>query len=65
MQYLLDRHKIVIKVKDLSEKFTIGASLVLPVISPTGEQVSQPSEHKIEVQKKEGKITIAANVHFL
>ena len=62
LQYLIDKDKILLKVKDIGEMFTTGATFVLPIISPTGEQVNQLDANKIEVQKKQGKIIIEANV---
>lgn len=37
-------------------------AFVLPIISPTGEQVDHPAPNEITVQKPEGSITIKANV---
>lgn len=62
LRYILDREKLVIKATDIGERNIPGAHLVLPLISPTGEQVNQLNENKIEVQKQAGNITIEANV---
>ena len=62
LRYAIDKNKTVIKAKSASEKLTRGTALVLPIISPTGEQVTQLAENKFEIQKKEGKITVEANV---
>jgi hypothetical protein len=35
--------------------------LVLPLVSPTGESVSQPAPGRIEIQKPRGKVVIEAN----
>jgi hypothetical protein len=39
-----------------------GASLVIPVISPSGEKVTQVSETRIEITKPAGKVILEANV---
>ena len=62
LSYHLDKGKTLIKAKNLGRKPNFGASLVLPIISPAEEKVSQPAEHKIEVQKQGCKIIIEANV---
>lgn len=62
LQYAFDKNKTVVKAKNVNKKFTDGAALVLPIISPAGEEVTQLAENKIEVQKKESKITVEANV---
>ncbi len=38
------------------------AALVVPVVSPSGERVTQVNDQRIEIEKKEGTVIIEANV---
>ena len=61
LNYLFDEEKATIKaLRTITEEN--GDTLVLPVISPTGEKVVQIAENKIEIHKKEGVVVIEANV---
>ena len=61
LNYLFDNQKTTIKaLRDTIE--ANGDTLVLPVISPTGEKVVQVSDTKIEIHKKEGIVVVETNV---
>ncbi|CAN0383221.1 unnamed protein product, partial [Scytosiphon promiscuus] len=45
-----------------SQSIKEKTAFVLPIISPTGEQVAQPNPNEITVQKPEGLVSIKANV---
>ena len=60
LNYLFDEENTIIK--DERERIEVnGDTLVLPVISPTGEKVVQVSENKIEIHKPEGVLIIEGN----
>jgi hypothetical protein len=61
LNYQFDSLKTVIKVQREGSEEN-GDTLVLPVISPTGEKVNTISENKIEIHKPEGIVVIEANV---
>jgi hypothetical protein len=61
LNYLFDNYKTTIKASRTTMEAN-GDTLVLPVISPTGEKVVQSSENKIEIHKKEGIVVIEANI---
>lgn len=61
MNYLFDKGKTIIKVERESLEAN-GDTLVLPVISPTGEKVVYTIENKIEIHKPKGIVVIEANV---
>ena len=61
LNYLFDNNKTTTKASRTTMEAN-GDTLVLPVISPTGEKVVQSSENKIEIHKKEGIVVIQANV---
>lgn len=60
LNYLFDRDKTTIKAlrTDTSEN---GDTLVLPLISPTGEKVVVSDENKIEIHKPEGIVVVRSN----
>jgi len=60
LDYQIDKDKTVIKAKRTS-KINNGDTLVLPIISPTGEKVVQTSATKIEIHKPEGVVYIESN----
>jgi hypothetical protein len=61
--YLLDAEKVEIKVQQKSSSKTGStARLVLPIISPTGEQVKQVTPNRIEITKPKGVLIVEANV---
>lgn len=64
LNYLFDKEKTTIKAKRTSNDLN-GDTLVLPVISPTGEKVIQVSENKIEIHKPEGIVVLETNVPML
>jgi hypothetical protein len=61
LDYQIDKEKTIIKAKRTSKKIN-GDTLVLPIISPTGEKVVQTSKNKIEIHKPEGVVYIESNV---
>lgn len=63
LNYYIDIEKIIIVAKKENDaSLDSRTSLVLPIISPQYEQVTQVSEHTIEIQKSEGKVSVMANV---
>lgn len=61
LNYLFDEEKTTIKaLRTITEENS--DTLVLPIISPTGEKVVKISENKIEIHKKEGVVVLEANV---
>ncbi|MBS9461846.1 hypothetical protein KIM67_05445 [Flagellimonas sp. 389] len=66
LNYSFSIEKTIIVAKKVNDTpLDKEASLVLPIISPQHEQVVQVSENLIEIQKKEGKISVMANVPFI
>ncbi|MGB3150223.1 MAG: glycosyl hydrolase [Maribacter sp.] len=61
LDYQIYKDKTVIKAKRPSKKRT-GDTLVLPLISPTGEKVIQTSENSVEFHKAEGVVVDTSNV---
>lgn len=60
LNYILDADTTTIKVSRPATTNN-GDTLVLPLISPTGEKIVQ-SENTIEIHKKEGIVVVSANV---
>lgn len=60
LNYLFDIEKTIIKATRGTQDAN-GDTLVLPIISQTGEQVVVVAENKIEIHKKEGTVVITAN----
>ena len=64
LQYLFDAKKTTIKaVRNTSD--ANGDTLVLPVISSTGEKIVQTSENSIEIHKEGGVVTLKSNAPLL
>ncbi|MGB3151880.1 MAG: hypothetical protein WBB27_14575 [Maribacter sp.] len=63
LQYDFSKDEIIIKAK-LQEGASSAhkASLLLPVISPTGEKVTQTAENRLEIQKDSALVFVEANV---
>ncbi|MBD0724733.1 hypothetical protein B6A10_06035 [Flavobacterium sp. L1I52] len=61
LNYLFDKNQTTIKAQRTTSEAN-GDTLVLPVISPTGEKVVQVSATKIEIHKKEGIVVVESNV---
>ena len=61
LNYLFDKNQTVIKAQRTTTEAN-GDTLVLPVISPTGEKVVLVSDTKIEIHKKEGVLVLESNV---
>lgn len=61
LNYLFDKDKTTIKALRNSATKN-GDSLVLPVVSPTGEKVTQIAENKIEIHKPQGIVILESNV---
>lgn len=63
LSYLIDKETISIKCKNANkETQNFPVRLVLPMVSPTGESVTQPSPNIIKIQKPDGLVIIEANV---
>jgi hypothetical protein len=60
LNYQFDKDKAIIKAEREGIEAN-GDILVLPVISPTGENVVQVSENKIEIHKPNGVVVLEAN----
>lgn len=63
LQYTFDTDKTTITAASADSAISkAGAALVIPVISPSGEEVRQVSETRIEITKPDGTVTVEANV---
>lgn len=63
LQYRFEEGKVTITVKSSDGAISkVGAALVLPVLSPSGEKVRQVSEHRIEITKPGGTVVVEASV---
>jgi hypothetical protein len=61
--YLLNHEKVEIRAEPINSPKTFStARLVLPIISPTGEQITQMTPNRIEITKPEGVLVLEANV---
>ena len=60
LNYLFDKVKTTIKAKRNHQKQN-GDTLVLPIISKSGEKVKQTSENRIEIEKPEATVIITSN----
>jgi len=61
LNYLFDKKHTTIKALRNTTEVN-GDTLVLPLISPTGEKVVKVSDTKIEIHKKEGIVVLESNV---
>ena len=61
LTYTCSKDVIRISAKT-AQPIKLKTAFVLPIISPTGEQVAQPNPNEITVQKPEGLVSIKANV---
>lgn len=62
ISYLIDEKKMEISIKCLNpESNQFPASLMLPLISPRNEKVTQVSDRSIEVHKEKAKVVITSN----
>lgn len=58
--------KTMLKIKaETKQSINLPTAFVLPIISPTGEEVNQPTPNEIIVHKPEGLVNIKANVPLL
>jgi len=63
LRYLLDDRKITIQAATADGSVSKnGASLVVPIMSPSGEQVKQVSDQRIEIKKPEGTVVVESTV---
>ncbi|QCW99549.1 hypothetical protein FGM00_05290 [Aggregatimonas sangjinii] len=63
LQYDFSKDKTIVKANLRSNTSVLQeASLLLPVISPTGEKITQPAENRIEIQKESALVVVEANV---
>ena len=61
--YLLTDEKVEIRAQQINKSKTSStARLVLPIVSPTGEEVKQSAPNRIEISKPEGLLIVEANV---
>ena len=66
LQYAFESDKTTITAKSNDGSASKGgASLVIPVISQTGEQVRQISDRRIEITKPGGTVIVEANVPLI
>lgn len=61
LNYLFEKNKLTIKVKRTATEKN-GDTLVLPLISPTGESIKQITDNQLEIQKPEGLVSVISNV---
>ncbi|AJR04482.1 glycoside hydrolase family 88 protein [Siansivirga zeaxanthinifaciens] len=61
LNYAFNKEKTTIKALRTASDAN-GDTLVLPIISPTGEKVVKVSDTKIEIHKKEGIVVLESNV---
>ncbi|PQJ72694.1 glycoside hydrolase family protein [Polaribacter butkevichii] len=64
LNYLFDKEKTTIKAVRTASNFNKD-TLVLPLVSASGEKVAQLTEYKIAIHKKEGVVVINANVPLI
>lgn len=63
LQYNFSKDKTIVRAKLQNDTSMLHeASVLLPVISPTGEKVSQTAENRIEIQKDAALVVVEANV---
>ncbi|MFK7911974.1 MAG: hypothetical protein AB8F34_15440 [Akkermansiaceae bacterium] len=63
IQYTFDADKVVITAKSSDGKISQSdSSLILPVISPSGEKIRQVSSTRIEITKPKGTVVIESSV---
>jgi hypothetical protein len=63
ISYTIHKDYIEFKAKPVnSETIVLPTALVLPVMSPTGEKVTQVSPTHIEIEKLEGNVVLKSNV---
>ncbi|QDV66049.1 hypothetical protein [Crateriforma conspicua] len=62
LRYTFDSDKTTISVTQSSEAKTEDATLVVPLISPSGESVRQVSNTCIEIDKPHGTVVLKSNV---
>jgi hypothetical protein len=66
LQYAFDATTTTITAKSSDGSISqTGASLVIPVLSPSGENVRQVSAHRIEITKPEGTVVVEATVPLI
>jgi hypothetical protein len=62
LEYLFEDDKVTVSVPASKIKTNDTRTLVLPVLSPTGEEVRVVSENRIEIDKPEGRVVIECNL---
>ena len=63
LSYVLSDEKVEISAQPLNDyKKLSTARLVLPILSPTGEKITQNTPNRIEINKPEGMLILEANV---
>ncbi|MGB7329059.1 MAG: hypothetical protein WBD31_29530 [Rubripirellula sp.] len=62
-RYVLEMDKVTISASALGQALTsAGTTLVVPIASPSGEEVRQVSDFRIEIDKPEGTVVVESNV---
>jgi hypothetical protein len=63
LEYLIEKDSLTIRCRIAHpDPAALGATFVLPIISPTGEKVRLAGEHSIQIQKPGGNLTIDSNI---
>ncbi|QEG22889.1 hypothetical protein [Mariniblastus fucicola] len=61
LQYAFEDGKVTVAANCTEEKADPDAMLVIPILSPTGEKVTQVSKTRIEIVKPEGTVVVESN----
>jgi hypothetical protein len=62
LEYLIDKDSLIIRCRiSHPDPAALGATFVLPVVSPTGEKVLQSNEREIQIQKPGGNLIIESD----
>ncbi|WP_066630693.1 hypothetical protein [Labilibacter marinus] len=66
ISYACTKDKIVLSAKPIEgQEIKQKSAMVLPLLSPSGEKLTQVSPQLIEVQKQEGKVVLESNVPLI
>ncbi len=61
LNYLFEKDKVSIKAKQITQtQVPFEANLILPIISPSGEIVTQDQSSRIQIQKPNGTVVVEA-----
>ncbi len=64
MRYRFDENSVTISATCTDRKTESNATLVIPVLSPSGEKVRQVSATRIEIEKPQGTVVVESNVEL-